>query len=925
MFSNAAPSTPAVPSRNALRVLRQLAFAGSVGTFCTVAAITYDVHRRIRVAEQIIENKRTIRTSAPNYDATASAKRLAVMMEAAEAGEFMGLESLKDRASLQNKTEVPGHGLDRSSLGGDGVALSASHPVRSQDSPAPRALKPHGRSYNVPLSYADPKSKHDNRVAIDREAEQDEVRRAAGKPTFEESINRLLGKGKPIEAANLFLKVVLPRKDEAISWGRRALGYEIFRVNCKAGNTYIARSIYLRLDKVSVMDTQMWSSMIHLLAREGHVESAAAIFEQHRSTFTLPEYLLEVTLRCLLESNRLSQAKRLFYSRIEHDRNGGLCGTFLDGLWKKTRNVDVVNIEFRKIITELNKLGRQPTEKVFNGLVKAYIEAGQYEDAEAIVGDMEEKYGAKPGCRTIGLLLHCRALQCDWEGVIVGLHKMHERGFTKDKPNFNRVFDRVWAEYWPSHSGPDNWKFLQTYLQEFDIRPDNVLHRHLIEGMVERCDTETLRKFHMFTDARKWNTGIDHDAMLRILEARRVAMQDSPTGFWQMFQAAKKQHGMVAMSRRIMGVGAGYYHIEKNGTSPIRYEAKKSFSRSMKGLGEKSSINLYVPATKRMAHHIHVGKYTDAKQLLQQAVDKGYPVKPIQIQLGVIATLLHGGLGGLSEAQNMIKKLWSSWNKRPSLNYSQRSPRFVPIFFQQIMQLDPYRVSESTLIKLALFEFYEICVENERLQFKHHASNAVARRMIALQRPLVAVNLLSAIYISKWRKAYGFTQVQLKMLIRGYTWINNPRGLWWCMMTVLSRNEPVSRDFVVEVERLMPLIQEKHLPSTVETLQALLTALQEKQSGSSHWAQFTVDPELKKQGRDRISVAPGKSQELPDVLLEEALVAFDEEMEFEHVIDRKQFDQDELNLWWSERMTVKSHRRQPEHPLYPEHPTTRVM
>ncbi|KAJ5786356.1 uncharacterized protein N7503_011568 [Penicillium pulvis] len=116
MFPKAANSTPAVPSRNALRVLRQLAYAGSVGTFCTVAAITYDVHRRIRVAEQIIENKRTIRTSAPNYDATASARRLALMMDAAEAGEFLGLDSLKHKPSPHSQSEEFPLDVDQSTL-----------------------------------------------------------------------------------------------------------------------------------------------------------------------------------------------------------------------------------------------------------------------------------------------------------------------------------------------------------------------------------------------------------------------------------------------------------------------------------------------------------------------------------------------------------------------------------------------------------------------------------------------------------------------------------------------------------------------------------------------------------------------------------------------------------------------------------------
>ncbi|KAJ6002091.1 hypothetical protein N7522_007318 [Penicillium canescens] len=109
MLPHSKPSA-LVPSRNALRVLRQLALAGStVGGFCAVAAFTYDVHRRIRIAEKIIENKRTIHTTAPNYDATSAAKRLAVMVEAAEAGEFMGIESLKtSKRKATSGPEEPG-------------------------------------------------------------------------------------------------------------------------------------------------------------------------------------------------------------------------------------------------------------------------------------------------------------------------------------------------------------------------------------------------------------------------------------------------------------------------------------------------------------------------------------------------------------------------------------------------------------------------------------------------------------------------------------------------------------------------------------------------------------------------------------------------------------------------------------------------
>ncbi|KAJ6007581.1 hypothetical protein N7540_011557 [Penicillium herquei] len=926
MFSNATTSTPAVPSRNALRVLRQLAFAGSVGTFCTVAAITYDVHRRIRVAEQIIENKRTLRTSAPNYDATASAKRLAVMMEAAEAGEFMGLESLKHKHLSQSQGEVPGLNLDQI-IPEHEHESGMSHPQPySIHNPPPLNINSRPQS-NIPFTYVDPRSNHQNRVAMDREYEEDEARRVEGKPSTEESIQRLLKQARVIDAANLFLKATTHAKDEAISWSRRALGYQIFTANCKAGNVFIARSIYRRIELVSVVDTQLWSSMITVLAKEGHIESAATIYEKYRDTFTLTEHLLEVVIRLLMESNRLSQAKWLFYTRISNDRNGGLCGIYLDGLWKRTRNVDLVNAEFRKVLAELNQLGRKPTSKVFNALVKAYIEAGQYEDAEAVVGDMHQKFDVQPGCRTLGLLVHCRALQCDWTGVLDGMREMHDLGFTNDKPNFNRAFDRVWLEYWPVHSGTEVWKFLEVCIREFKIRPDEVLHRHMLEGLVERCDSDVIQQFNTLADKCKWKSGVDHDTMMRILAERRAAMQDSPTGLWNMMQAAKKQYRMVAMSRRIMGVGAEYYRIEKNSTSPIQYEAKKSFHQSMSDLQQKSSINLYIPIIQRMEHYIHVGKYLEVEELLEQAVGKGYPVKPLQIELGVIASLLRRGASAVRPSKLLIKKHWLSWNNDlyTDANSVHRNHRFAPIFFQQVMQLEHNRVSDSTVVKLALFRFYEICAENERLNFKHHASAAVARRMISMRRPFVAISLLSAIYMSKWRKIYGFNQVQLKMLLRAFTHVGNARGIWWCMMTVLSRNEPVSRDFVVEAERLVPYMEQGYSASSLETLQTILTALQEKHGGSKYWSQFVADPELKKASRNRSSVSPISAdgpgvykQELPTGPLEAEIIEFDEEMQFDYLSCRQQLSRPQLVEAWNERAVIRDASKVPEHPQYPQ-------
>ena len=89
---------PIVPSRKVLRALRRLAYGGStiigaVGSLFTVAGVSYDTHRRVRLAERLIETKRTIR-SLSNSNGAAHVAR---MFEAAEKGEDFGLGITRSR------------------------------------------------------------------------------------------------------------------------------------------------------------------------------------------------------------------------------------------------------------------------------------------------------------------------------------------------------------------------------------------------------------------------------------------------------------------------------------------------------------------------------------------------------------------------------------------------------------------------------------------------------------------------------------------------------------------------------------------------------------------------------------------------------------------------------------------------------------
>lgn len=100
------PPPTLVPSKNALRALRHLAFStpsifvGTVGSICGLAVLNYETCRRVRVAEKIVETKRILRSVSSGRDPT----HLNDLFEAAERGEDFTLRS----RSTRKKRKKPG-------------------------------------------------------------------------------------------------------------------------------------------------------------------------------------------------------------------------------------------------------------------------------------------------------------------------------------------------------------------------------------------------------------------------------------------------------------------------------------------------------------------------------------------------------------------------------------------------------------------------------------------------------------------------------------------------------------------------------------------------------------------------------------------------------------------------------------------------
>ncbi|KAK6814044.1 hypothetical protein RU639_010615 [Aspergillus parasiticus] len=928
MITKPAHGTSAVPSRNALRVLRRLALAGStVGSFCTVAAITYDVHRRVRVAERIIENKRALQTSAPNYDATSAARRLARMMEVAEAGEFTSMDAFKeeDRKSRQAQTlHMEGEEGSRPDEFGSNVGIGSFENSAQVDAFLDAARlnmsgvmntkqdigKLPGRCDFLPPEYTRPtETPNRSSPAIGKtgafanasESMDSTGTLPKGQNSIPKQMQDLLDRGRPIDAAQLFLDAH-PASLNGLSSDRRELAVQTFFVNCKQGNVFIARSIFERLEEVDKVSPRLWKVLMFALARKGCIESVATIYTRHMHKFQLSPDMVDVVLRCLLESHRLTTAKWFLFRHLQFDRDCGLCGAYLSGLWKKTRSIELLNGQLKKILTTLPRLGKDPSDKLFNPVIKAYVEFGRLADAEALVEDMTTTYELPLRCRTKGLLVYGKALACDWQGVEADLQEMHELNLTSRRRDFTPIFDRIFLEYWVSHSGHEIQDFVFRYIDKLNIVPDRILYKHILEAFVEKGDKHMITEFTSMARERGWKVHVNEQEFLEMLRFRRLALEGAPVGFWQMLQAARVKYGQAAASQQILGYDQRSFPIPEVNTMPFTQSPLPWYQRALQDVTPSKPVDQYQKLHKQMTHYMHVGKMTEALKCFQNAKNARFQFKQLHVELAAIATLLEHGLG---EARMLVEAEWRG---------IRHLIRFFPQFFRQIMAVDS--ASEGELIKMAVLRFYQLCWSNKRMNVKHHITVATSRRLIVHNKPEVAIDLLAAIYMSRYTRTLPFDGVCMKMFLRAFAATDNLPGIRWCILSGLARGSALNHDLVVEASRVMGVLNRKFNPDGLSTREASKRAeqleylghiadmLEKKSGGDPPLWELKSNSNVKRSFR-RMLKRPLDERRMYKVSdIPETIERWDEEYELEVLLGRIDINPKSIAARWNERVAL---------------------
>ncbi|OJD18770.1 hypothetical protein AJ78_01241 [Emergomyces pasteurianus Ep9510] len=786
-----------IPSRNALRVLRQLALAGStigaIGGLCTVGTITYDIHRRVQFAERIVESKRSLQTSCPNYTGTGAAT-VAQMMEAAEAGEFLGLAAFKKRNERRR------HQLANDTDGSvDAADNMGSHTIRAGDVDIGASAL--GKSRGIvqePPQHLFFLNKYKPKLKSGKELRPDLSHPMSVTPSFREkyqnlslsdpslAVQRLLDHHMLDEAVLRFLRDVKNTNLKADEEARNDIATHLLYTSLHRNRLQLAQKLFYWFEAEEKVNPALWEIMLLAMWKNGRFESLSTLYLKYAKEFELNPVLLRVVLKSLISSHRLSDAKSVLFKYIGHDADCGACGIYLGGLWSRTRSVVLMETQFWKLLETLASCRISATEKLFDPLLAAYVEFGMSDKADMLVKTMKDTYNIPLKTRTLGLMAYGKAVNCDWDGVKATLARMHELGLsTKDPFRFTQMFHRVFLEFWIANSGDAINQFVFDAINTYGLVLDKLLFDQIIKAFIQKGTVDMVEELLQTVKEKGWKLKLERPYFMELLQEARLSAKCSPAGLWRMFRATEQKYGYAATSRQVLGYDATSFPVDESEKKPNSQETAAMWRRAMSMPESSRHIRQFTPLHTQMMYFINAGKPELSLTSFQDAKKSGMVMKRLHLDLAATASiLLHGDT---RDAKAILQEFDTL--QTPGKPVASQ-------FFQAIMQAS--EMDEIEAVKMAVLNFYSIR-QQKLMPVKHHAASTVAARLLDIGNNASVLDMFRTINKTKYTAFAPFDPVAIKFIARAFYRTGNFKGVRWAIFTGLKRPSAVNRDLCDEI------------------------------------------------------------------------------------------------------------------------------
>ncbi|KAI5296547.1 hypothetical protein KEM52_000488 [Ascosphaera acerosa] len=843
----------AVPSRGALRALRKLALSnaaaattvGTIGGLCTLALVSYDIHRKTKIAEQIIEHKNQLQAACPEYRARDPVRRKyasvvnvdrlpqALRETAGEGGREGGSErdsapvpaTMTADAGAQAGLRSPGtrtpqpaaaSAIQPSSRSSSTAAVagpagagsaSGSTPSDTESPPPPTSQLPASRqSNNTPSvtsrgsSFA-PRETTIQSIARARLA-QFSLRYAQTNEQIclHARIHALLREGKLIEATQHFLDLYAASPDFSRE-SRREAAVTLLYANLRDDNVSLASSVFETIeDQGFGMTPALWELMLLAYGKDARPDAIADLYLKYAHQYRLPKNLSVMVVRALLDTYRVDEAREFAHHFLYRDDDCAIAGLYLQGVWKTSRKVELVESQFQQLVKMFSRRRKQVAEKLFEPMLKAYIEAGHEERAVALIRAMKNDFGVAPGLRTMGLIAYSKALQCDWDAVEADVKAIHASGVAALHPHkFAKIFHRILLEYAIANSGKKTYDFILLGLNDCNIKPDQVLFDHITSVLIERGGADQVDKIIRMSQQRKWPVAVDKEQLLERVRAARLAIEMTGHSLWDMYQAHAQQRGYTALSSRVLGHDIASIPLHEAYQLPWTHQPSKWWANAMQLRDPKKPLNQFLPLYAQMLHFIQAGKPKQALLLFRLAKEAGFVMKRMHIELAVTASIAEEE--DLYGAQEILDQELA--HRAQGFGHAAGSHSG---YLHQVMSAKPSMLERTEALVMAVHGFYRL-LERKLLPFQHSFMANISSRLIKRGNSQAALSLVHAICNSRYGGMVPFDDNTVRILIRGFASAGNLRGVRWAIVTAIHRPELLTRPLLIDVLRVLETLR----------------------------------------------------------------------------------------------------------------------
>ncbi|KAH0537590.1 hypothetical protein FGG08_005622 [Glutinoglossum americanum] len=552
----------------------------------------------------------------------------------------------------------------------------------------------------------------------------------------------------------------------------------------------LTNAIFWRLYSLGYKDFLAWSRLFQVYDERKQYRGVVSLYKRFLGHFEPNHIVLAIVLRAFIAQLRLSEAETLLRSALKPP-------------WLPLRSCFTILLggvwrvtkDLQRTIELFGWMETwfpryRPSVALFNTMIQACVEAGRNDGAEFYVQLMKEMYGLRPNVKTHAHLLLAKAKVGDWRGVKVILRKIHEDGLELTQNNASS-FNPLLIEFSRTRTPNDIENFLLSAIENYGIIPD-------------------LNTFNIISNI--YVRAGDLKSLARLVETMKMfGLQPNATtfntAFHELWRETKVNHAeLYRMCSEIQGTDGALVNERTKNT--IRHAIAHDYRKG----------------------HLHTTRYLKVKSLVGQKPNSRQQQDLRSVHLSMVAALSQERMGKKRMANSVLQLYHNA-----KASGMQISPEMVETAFQasllkggSVMGKDLVRsarragVDSDTLLPVVISNMSNKPIEvkhlpdllrrvyhkrsDRGLDIKHHVSVAAASQLIQSRRSHAAVDLLTRVMQSEWGKRKPLDIVGMSVLLKAYMSFKNEEGVRQVVGIVLSQRMRIDTPFIRVLEEAVALL-----------------------------------------------------------------------------------------------------------------------